>query len=285
MIRALLLLTLMLPFFAEEHKLVYLLSGPRSLSTICMRMMESRGDFTIYHEPTMGAFHQIHFREFGKAYDRADAFKSFDEVKHSLAHSLKKGHVFAKDMSFSSYPLLSKDLSFLQNPQHWFVFLIRDPHHMAISFYRKAKGVIEGSFDLIGFDHLYEIYQLCKQHNPNGVKLLFTHDLYTDPRAFMDSLCSHVGIPVRDSAFTWKDLGEHFTGEHLWHEQKRSEVTHYWHGAAIRSTCIKAPSTYEVDANGKPTFSEIENEEHRKVVRSIYRKNLEYYKKFLEEAI
>jgi len=40
----------------EDYKIVYLNSGPRSLSTVFLRMMESRGDFTVFNEPTLPVF-------------------------------------------------------------------------------------------------------------------------------------------------------------------------------------------------------------------------------------
>jgi|GEM_PF-1881011 len=68
----------------ESRKIVCLLSPPRSLSVGFTRMMESRGDFTIFHEPCVSVYNAMKGYEFSLEWFREDAFKTFDEVKNAI---------------------------------------------------------------------------------------------------------------------------------------------------------------------------------------------------------
>jgi hypothetical protein len=40
----------------KAHKMIILVSTPRSLSTVFLRMMENRADFTVFNEPGIATF-------------------------------------------------------------------------------------------------------------------------------------------------------------------------------------------------------------------------------------
>lgn len=265
----------------SEHKIVYLISGPRALSTVFLRMIESRGDFIIYHEPTVPVYDKVHYADLTESWFRKDANVTFEEVKGKLFESQKKSNVFIKDMSFSSHPYILNDLDFIKNPSVQFLFLVRNPHHSSISFYLKVNDIVPGMSDLIGLKKLFELYEQTRNVNPKSAKIIFSEQLYNEPRLTMAAICTHLDIPFSEKAFKWKKYDENFQGFTEWDEQKVENHINHWHGRAIQSEQIEKPRVYEVNQNGIPTFGEISNEEHRAAMNMIYQENLIYYKKFL----
>lgn len=265
-----------------DYKIVYLNSGPRSLSTVFLRMMESRGDFTVFNEPTLPVFAKMIYQDSLEGVFLKDSNSSFEQVKETLYCAQKTSHVFVKDMSFSSHAFLMQDPSFVQDPLVYFLFLVRDPHHMTISYYKKAQEVMPGLSHVIGLKNLWEEYEVVRELNPNGVKIISSEQLYTDPRETMTELCDHLGIPFLEEALTWNSYDDNFQGHQEWNEQKQGDQIHHWHGQALSSTQMGTPSTYEVDEEGNPTFSEVADESDRTELVGVYEENVIYYRKFLE---
>lgn len=263
-----------------KQKIVYLISGPRALSTVFLRMIESREDFIIFNEPTIPVYDKVHYKEITEGWFRQDAHATFSEVKNKIFEAQMKSDVFIKDMSFSCHDYILDDHAFMEDSRIYFLFLVRDPHHSSISFYQKVNDIVPGMSDLIGLKKLYELYEAVQKENPNGVKIIFSEQLYNQPEATMGSLCKHLNIPYSEKAFTWKKYDQKFKGHSEWNEQKVGDHIHHWHGRAIQSNMLEKPNEYEVEKNGNPTFSEIVNESHRTAMLEVYRENLIYYKKF-----
>ncbi|NGX57287.1 MAG: hypothetical protein K940chlam3_00177 [Chlamydiae bacterium] len=266
----------------KEHKIVYMNSGPRALSTVFLRMMESRGDFIVYNEPTIPVYDRVHYRELTKEWFREDSYVTFDDVKKTIYDSAKKSHVFIKDMSFSSHDYILEDFSFMSDPRIHFIFLVRNPHHTSISFYRKNGGIVPKTSDLIGLQKLYEEYETIRKINSNGVKIIFSEQVYEEPKRTMYAYCDYLKIPFTEKTFKWRKHNEHFNGHNQWNEQKIGTHIHHWHGRAIESEKIGKPSIYEVDEVGNPTFMEISDDDHRSVMKEAYEENLIYYNKFIQ---
>ena len=70
-----------------------------------------------------------------------------------------------------------------------------------------------------------------------------------------------------------------FAGQSEWKDGKKVEFVQHWHGEAISSSRFIPLKAAELDEEGNPTFSEIENEEDRKVCYEAYLYNLPYYLK------
>jgi len=45
---------------ADEHKIIYMVAAPRTLSTLFLRMMMNRGDVVAFNEPSQWAHDRIH---------------------------------------------------------------------------------------------------------------------------------------------------------------------------------------------------------------------------------
>ena len=267
----------------EQHKIVYLISGPRSLSTVFLRMMESRGDFIVFNEPTIPVYDRIHYKEITKGWFRDDANVTYDDVKQRIFDASNQGNVFVKEMSFSSYDLIVNDQDFITHPSMYFLILVRNPHHTSISFYRNVEDIVPGMSDLIGLQKLWNEYQTIKKVNPDRVRIIFADQLYANPENVMSGVCEYLQIPFTAKAFCWKSHDHQFNGHNSWNEQKVGDHIHHWHGRAIRSTGMGKPSQYLTDAKGTPTFEEIKNIEHRAKMKEAYLENLLYYNKFKKE--
>jgi len=213
---------------------------------------------------------------------RKDSNSTFQQVKETLYRAQETSHVFVKDMSFSSYMFLMQDVSFMEDPSIYFIFLVRDPHHMTISFYKKAQSVLPGLVQVIGLQNLWEEYLAARELNPNGVKIILAEQLYTHPRDTTMQLCDHLGIPFLEEMMTWKAHEDGFNGQQEWNEQKQGSQIQHWHQKALGSTGMGKPSTYEVDQEGNPTFIEVSDDDDRAALKQVYEENVIYYRKFLE---
>ncbi len=261
-----------------ENKLVFLISPPRSLSVGFLRMIEARGDFAIYHEPLISVYDFIYFQELTKDWFLDGAYETYDQVKKDLFEEVGHSNVFVKEMSFSSKEFLIGDLDLMKSPNVHFVFLMRDPHDATISFYQRFNQTFEGFENVMGYRQLYELFEAVSGAAANPPLLLFSEDLASNPKQTVERFCSHVEIPFMENALAWKNLGLDFSASE-WNECKLPKFAQHWHGEAIRSEGFGKLREYEVDLDGKPTFSEIKNEKDREVCKNAYQLNLPYYLK------
>ena len=267
---------------AEPHKIIYLISPPRSLSVAFTRMMQQRGDCAILHEPHQFMYCRDYASKWVHVF-KGDSFQTGQELREHVLKLAEDKHVFLKEMSFALKPFLLDDREWIACSDVHFVFLVRNPHHSIISWYKRNPLVFDEGYSYVcGYKPLYELFQEIAPYAKNKLHVIYTEDLYTNPEKTVKAFCDAVGIAYMPEALEWQDLGESFTGDAEWHELKHPEHTQYWHGAAIRSSHFGSPSLYEVDERGVPTFSEIENEEHRAAIRTVYEENLRYYRLFKE---
>ncbi len=267
----------------NQNKIIYLISPPRSLSIAFLRMMHARGDFKIMHEPCVLPYDLIHYKEHTKDWFRKDVPGTYQKVKEKIVQEAKNSNLFIKDMGFACRDLFLNDVEFIKNTNIQFVFLLRNPHHAILSFYNKTKEVFDGFSDLIGYKSCYEIFKEVKKFSTLSPLIIYTEDLYSNPKETVQKFCANVQIPFIESSLSWQDLGENFEGFKEWGETKFKEHTQHWHGDAIKSTGFGKPALYKVDENGKPTFSEITNEHDKKACTKAYEENLKFYNLFLNE--
>lgn len=274
--------------FYPANKIIYFISPPRSLSVAFLRHIQARGDFSIMHEPSQLIFNRAHSPELVQSWFRPDAFQSFAEVKKAIISASEHSHVFVKEMSFAVQDLHRNDFELMKNPNVYFVFLMRNPHHTTISMYKKIAHVFDSIgyqfTDVIGYKALHEIFITAEQHAFHKPYLILTEDLYTNPQETIQKFCDHVGIVYKPEALQWDDLGDQFDGQKLWHEEKYKELTHHWHSDAIRSTGFGKPGSYAVDQFGLPTFAEITNAGHQAMCRGFYDEHLPFYNFLLEQV-
>ncbi len=278
-----LLTSFLIQLNANQNKIIYLISPPRSLSVAFLRMMYARGDFKIMHEPCVLPYALIHYKDHTKDWFRKDVPQTFQEVKEKIIQEAETGNLFIKDISCACKDLFLNDIEFIKNTNIQFVFLLRNPHHVILSFYNRIKEIADGFSDLVDYKSCYEIFKEVKKFTVNTPIIIFTEDLYSKPKETVQKFCKAVQIPFIESSLSWENLGEDFEGFKEWHETKFKEHTQHWHGDAIKSTGFGKPAQYKVDENGKPTFSEITNETDKKACGKVYEENLKFYNLFLLE--
>ncbi|MES2345385.1 MAG: sulfotransferase domain-containing protein [Chlamydiota bacterium] len=264
----------------ESHKVVYLISPPRSLSVGFLRMIEARGDFKIFHEPTIPVYHKINNLSFSHDWFRKGVFQSFDEIKEAIFKA--DSHVFVKEMSFSFKNLIDEDL--MTKPNVYFVFLLRNPHHTIISLYNKIGSIVEDFHEAVGYESTYEIFQTIQKYSTKKPLILFSEELASAPESTVKMFCDYVGIPFKEESLIWKNLGENFNGHQEWNESKRGELTQHWHKEAIQSTQFNPLKTYEVDNLGSPTFSEVKDLKDLEECKKAYAHHLPFYLFFRETS-
>jgi hypothetical protein len=261
-----------------SQKIVYLISPPRSLSVGFLRMMHARGDFKIYHEPTFPLYCQFNNLTFADDWIGEGTFQSFDEIKRAIFK--ENSNVFVKEMSFHLKNFIDEE--FIKNPNVYFIFLLRNPHHSIISLYNRLNAIYPDFHEAIGYRDAYEIFQKIIACGARKPLILFSEELSVNPEKVVKTFCSYVGIEFDENALSWENLGDKFSGYREWHENKKVELTHHWHGTAIRSSKFEPLKTYEVDDVGTPTFSEIENLNDRRECEKGYVDSLPYYFFFKE---
>jgi hypothetical protein len=285
----LLLLSSVSSLLSAHHKIVYLISTPRSLSTLFLRAMHARGDMSIFNEPSIPVWYGPNKAWYGtlngievEQWYRPGFPKTCKEVVDRLLAEAEVRSVFAKEMSYMVKALIKEDDRLLNDHNVVFAILLRNPHHSIISFYKKWGGIVESFDAIIGYKECYELYQHIKQQTGQAPCIVITEEFYMNPAEAMKSFCEQVGIPFLPDALQWQSLGKAFDGVQEWHEAKIYERTHYWHGDAIMSTGVSKPHQYEVDSCGNPTFSEIEKPEDRERCKQVYEQNMYYYKLILQ---
>ncbi|HSX04604.1 MAG TPA: hypothetical protein VLG76_07750 [Rhabdochlamydiaceae bacterium] len=260
----------------NDKKIVYLISPPRSLSVGFLRMIEARGDFKIYHEPSLLPYFNLHGYTFADGWFREGALQSFSEVKTAIFH--EKSNVFVKEMSFHFRDFLDDEI--MNNPNVYFIFLLREPHHTIVSFYKKIGSIVDDFHEAVGYQSTWEIYQKISDKSSRKPLIIFSEELSSHPEDEVRRFCDYVKIPFIESSLSWKNLGEDFKGNEEWHEGKMPGLVQHWHGNAIQSTRFETLRSYETDALGNPTFSEIENQADRQECERAYRHHLPYYQFF-----
>jgi hypothetical protein len=270
------------------NKIIYFISPPRSLSVAFMRMMQTRSDFQVMHEPSQKVFCLNFAPDKAEQWYRNDAPSSYEQVIAATYKKAQQGNVFVKEMSFALEDLIIHNKEFVQDPNVYFVFLTRNPHHNAISFYKRIKPADHSMLDpmfstLIGHRAAYNVFSFVKKFAIHKPLIICTEDLINNPEQTVRGFCEKVGIPFKPEAMTWQDLGDQFDGISEWSELKNPGATQHWHGNAIHSTGFGRPSHYNVDQQGNPTFSEISSDMHRAMVQKAYEENLAYYNLLIQE--
>lgn len=265
---------------ANTNKIIYLISPVAFL-----RMMQARGDFVIVHEPSQLAFDSVKYPHETHDWFLESAPQNFEQVKKRIFNYAHNSSVFVKEISFAVKDFLKEDEELAKDSRVHFVFLLRNPHHAAISFYKKCDSVFledaQDFSDLIGYKAAYELYKSLSVRAVHKPLIILSEMLYTAPEETIKHFCHEADITYKPEALIWPELDTSFDGQE-WHEIKQHQLMHHWHGDALRSGSFAKPAQYHVDENGQPTFVEIVDKNHREICKKAYSKNKYYYELLLE---
>lgn len=271
----------------QLNPVIYQVSQPCSGSVACTRSWQKRGDTVILHEhaelPYFAQFPQVNLPKIFKD----TTCDTFDAVHDEIIAYAETSPVFVKEMSPAAHAFIKAHPDFFKQSYVYPVFLVRNPHGTIISFYKKfhksTKEFNPTLFKaLLGFDDLAEVWKAA-QAAANSPFVLLDKELDKDPARTLERLCNHLGMPYLPEALSWEPMTlDTFRETCL--EKKKGKHVLKWHGTALASTGFRPSTSYEVNAYGEPTFSEIENPDHLKVCREIYQERLPHYTALEEVA-
>ena len=279
----------LMTYLSAEKKIVFLISPPRSLSTAFLRMMDSRGDFNTFNEPSIYIYIKYLAEkdkkyENGKSWYYDNAPRSHQEVQKQILESAKTENTFIKEMGFSIINYHCNNMEMMKKENVYFVFLIRNIHHTFLSEYKKLQVdyLIEEVYD---YEALYNFYNIIKKYGKNMPYVIQSEDLYQNTKTSIQGFCNHIGIKYLPESLSWNSIDNPEKVQNSWHEIKPADVTLYWHEDALKSTGFHKPNEYEVDEQGEPTFSEIKNIEHKRTLENLYKKQMPHYQRISSQVI
>lgn len=285
---------LLLPHCAYSYKTIILISTPRSLSTVFLRMMAARGDFNIFNEPGIETFHELKNKDTTCDAARHETVPSFHEIQERLLNAQQEGNVFVKEMFYAAQAYLLTDM-FIRSPDCHVIFIVRNPHHASISLFKKLSLMVAGDQqklwqlksdlpDYLSYASLYSCYQHVQRNGANPPYVIIAQELAANPRTVVAELCYAVGIPMLEHSLSWQALDQSFEDKDIWNDGRTPSGAHLWYDRAMCSTGFAALPDYKVDHNGNPTFEEITDPELRGAHRWEYYYNRMYYNTFVNIA-
>jgi len=261
----------------EAHKLVILISPPRGRSTAFLRMMRARGDFKILYEPGMSQWYHL-----GKPINSSSK-KSFGPMKKKILDELQKGSIFIKELQYSAlgYAL---DEEILKNPDTYYVFLLRDPHHVCLSYHSRQPYACNQWPYLLSSESLWTAYKIIETEGMRKPFLIDSDALAERAEEIVPQLCAYLGIPHIPESLHWEDLSENFQEKVEWGDTPEYKLNWHWNEQAITTTGFTPSlSHYKCDENGSPTFEEIKNTQLRAAWKKVYEESMPYYNQLLDK--
>lgn len=249
------------------YPIIYIISVPRSRSTILFRALQAQNKFEAFHEPSQAVFNSKDDKSSCSLKFVKNAFTSYEEVRETVLNASKIKPVLVKEVSFACINCLD-DMSYLSNHNIYFYILLRDPVETVLSLRKKmgdnmcikktiqktegfegyskqktesVEGYINQNNGVVaeymGYKELEQIHNMIKLYNPNGVQFI-TEEQFRLPYNLLKSILQPFGLQ-RNIKMQWEPLTKSELYS-LWHEQKVYKDVVWWHGEAINSTCIKA---------------------------------------------
>jgi len=275
----------------QSHKIIYMISTARSLSTVFARYMAARGDFSVFNEPAFPPFlanHSEAYKLFIPTFKEETLQTTYADINAKILQKAASQNIFIKEMPFLAKDFLLNNSTLIKNPDIHFVFLIRNPHEVLLSFNKCwpiSQNEVSVQAEAVDYKVLFNLYTHIEQHATKKPYIIISEDICSNPAKTIQDFCTVTDIPFDTSKLEWRDLGDNFDIT-AWNEDKKAAPVKHWHENAIRSTGFKKhiSSQKKCDRDGNPTFEEIEDSEVRCLVMNLYARNLPFYKKFLEEA-
>lgn len=274
----------------KEHPVIYLVSTYRSLSTSFLKMMHYREDFKVINEP-------IFDLSFKKRFPDSDMYRDYvytrlDQIPYELKKFQKQSPVFVKDVVAHFHDILNEipQSLFTESNFHW-VLLVRDPADIILSFYKVMKGNTS-LFDLyrdpqifaarVGIKELYHIFERFRFQCKNSPKIIFTHQLASNPKSTLQAFCHLYQIPFSENQLTWKSGESDYLNISLPENGERPDWVKLFFSNTIESTHFGKMGSCHRDEFGEPTFKEVEEPDLKALFHRVYKQNIIYYKKLLE---
>ena len=277
------LATYSLTSHTKSH-IVYLISTPRACSTIFTHMMYARGDYTIINEPGIGTYFAIfHPLIVYQAFPK-DIPTHFSQIQSMILDtSSSQGNLFIKEMGYAAYHYLN-DQEFLNKQDCSIIFLLRNPHHSLISFYKKLNTFSKATPKMFDYQKLYELYHDLTIKTGKKPLIVIAEELTRNPKQNIQTICNYLDISFNENNLSWNSLDTNFSIAKEWHMQMQTNVAFNWYDEALKTTHLESKTyAYAFDNNGEPTFEEIEDPTHRQGYKNLYTEIMPYYELLLNE--
>jgi hypothetical protein len=199
-----------------SHRITFLWTVPRSVSTSFERMMMERGDHVVFDEPFSRSYYFGPDRRSAR-YTESLPDSSAEEVLAEIEEAARERPVFVKDMAYQAATLLGTSL--LNRFDN--CFLVRDP---AATLRSLARRWPDFSDEETGWAHLGEAVRLVDALGQPRV-VLDADLLCGDPAGVVAQWCERMGLPYIADALNWEPGMRAEWG--LWEE---------WHASSVRST-------------------------------------------------
>ncbi len=272
-----------------NNKLV-LIATPRTLSTGFERMIDKRGDYELFDEPAMYAYHIAHQK--GTATYSPNAPATYDKVLEDIHTALKDRNVFIKEMHFVAGDYLVNECDSHTDV----IFLLRNPHDELISFYKKLFEAVGKNVEwmmyamksmsaTMDYSLLPQLYKELSEKTQRTPYVIHSEQLAQSPADTVAGMCEYLKIPMIPESLTWKKIeneAEVAALQKKWRNTQNLKSFLLWHRTALESEGFGELPSYDVDEHGEPTFKEIESLELREVFKAKYVENLNHYRKFCD---
>ncbi len=221
-------------------------SGPRNISTACMRSWGNRDDTVVVDEP----FYAHYLRVTGADHPGRDEIVAHHEsdwrrVVDALLEPLPGGIGIQYQKQMSHHLLPGMGRGWLDAMTH--AFLIREPRSMIASLGEKL-----GTFDLLatGLPQQVEIFEHVAERTGRTPPVVDADELLRRPEAMLRALCAALGVPFSGRMLAWP-AGRRVT-DGIW--------AHHWYDRVDRSTGFEAPRLRAEPKPLSPHLAAIENE-------------------------
>ena len=237
-----------------SHRVIFLWSVPRSVSTSFERMMMARGDHTVFDEPFSRSYYYGPDRRSSR-YSESEPDSSAENVLETIEKAALERPVFVKDMAYQAAKLLDADLlGRFEN-----CFLVRDP---AATLRSLARHWPDFTDDESGWRHLDEAARIADSLGQPRV-VLDANILCANSEEVVEKWCERMSLPYDPDALTWEP-GMQPEWEH-WGE---------WHASSSRRSGFSELR----DPPPPPTPDEPR-------LHAAYQEALPIYERFLADAI
>ncbi len=178
-----------------SHRIIFLWTVPRSVSTSFERMMSARGDHIVFDEPFSRSFYLGPDKRSPRFSD-TEPDSSAEKVLETIEKAALERPVFVKDMAYQAAKLLNADL--LKRFEN--CFLVRHP---AATLRSLARHWPDFTDDESGWGHLDEAARIADSLGQPRV-VLEANILCRNPPEVVAEWCERMSLPYDPDALTWE---------------------------------------------------------------------------------
>lgn len=202
-------------------------SGPRNISTAMMRAWENRGDCAVSDEPLYAAYLAATGLDHpGRDEIIADGDTDFDRVAQALSTaSAPDARPLWYQKHMTHHLLPGKSTAWVHGLAN--VFLIRDPAEVVESYLKSRATVAPAD---IGLLQQAALFDEVSERLGAAAPVVDADDFLRAPGAWLQALCSRLGIAYTDRMLAWPPGRRASDG--IW--------APYWYDAVWKSTGFEA---------------------------------------------